>query len=156
MPLRWRFPTQLFQAPSAFLAKRRFALFAAATLTLVSYWPNGHANDLLSWTPLAIPPLEPPILSARTANRTYLRDYEDAVTAYTGLLLKAHTSNYIVQGFTSAVDAKDVTSLAKTRNIPLINGLGSGTLVDLARYGLKPEPTVQQALQDNTQVLSYG
>jgi len=96
------------------------------------------------------------LVEVGTTNRTHLRDYENAMTDQTALIMKAHTSNYIVQGFTTAVDAKDLTPLAKARAIPLIDDLGSGTLIDMSRYGLKPEPTVQQALENGADIVTFS
>ena len=82
------------------------------------------------------------LVEVGTTNRTHLKDYEQAIGDSTGLILKAHTSNYLIQGFTKSVPAPELAALARARKVPFVHDLGSGALVDLARYGLKPEPTV--------------
>ena len=78
-----------------------------------------------------------------TTNRTHPRDYENAITPDTALLLKVHTSNYSVVGFTAAVGLKDLVAIGEKHHLPVMEDLGSGTFIDFAHYGLMPEPTVQ-------------
>jgi len=91
-----------------------------------------------------------------TTNRTHLRDYADAIGADTALLLKVHTSNYLVQGFTKEVGTDEVMPLARERKLPLVDDLGSGTLIDLAKYGLRRERTVQDALKDGADLVTFS
>src|SRR5262249_29298384 len=77
---------------------------------------------------------------------THLADYAEAIGAQTGLILKAHTSNYRIEGFTKSVPAAELARLARTHKLPFVHDLGSGALVSLARFGVRPEPTVRQAL----------
>jgi L-seryl-tRNA(Ser) seleniumtransferase len=81
-----------------------------------------------------------------TTNRTHLADYEKAVNEDTGLILKVHTSNYKIVGFTEEVDIATLVALGKRINIPVINDLGSGCFLELDHYGLLREPTVMDAL----------
>ena len=85
-----------------------------------------------------------------------MRDYEQAVTEGTGLILKVHTSNYLIQGFTKSVPAPELAALARARGVPFVHDLGSGALVDLARYGLKSEPTVREALSEGADLVTFS
>jgi L-seryl-tRNA(Ser) seleniumtransferase len=96
------------------------------------------------------------LVEVGTTNRTHLKDYEQAISENTGLILKAHTSNYLIQGFTKAVPAPELSALARARRIPFIHDLGSGALVDFARYGLRPEPTVRASLAEGADLVTFS
>src|SRR5262245_32294412 len=91
-----------------------------------------------------------------TTNRTHKKDYGDPLSEKTGLILKVHTSNYRVEGFTAEVAARDLAVLARERGVPLVNDLGSGTLIDLARYGVPHEPTVAEAVAEGADLVSFS
>jgi L-seryl-tRNA(Ser) seleniumtransferase len=91
-----------------------------------------------------------------TTNRTHLRDYEDAIGENTTLLLKVHTSNYRVVGFTSEVQLEELVQIGKKYNLPVMNDLGSGCFVDLSPYGLEKEPTVQEAVKTGADVVTFS
>lgn len=91
-----------------------------------------------------------------TTNKTHLWDYENAITEETGALLKVHTSNYRVMGFTSAVDSEELYSLKEKYDLPLIEDLGSGVLIDLSKFGLEYEPTVQDSLRKGVDVVTFS
>lgn len=96
------------------------------------------------------------LISVGTTNKTHLYDYENAINENTAALLKVHTSNYKILGFTSTVDSSELFSLKEKYDIPLVEDLGSGVLVDLSKYGLEYEPTVQDSIKKGVDVVSFS
>jgi L-seryl-tRNA(Ser) seleniumtransferase len=91
-----------------------------------------------------------------TTNRTHKEDYVGAIGPKTGLILKVHTSNYRIEGFTKEVGARELSVLAREKKVPLVNDLGSGTLIDLARFGLTHEPTVKEAVAEGADLVTFS
>jgi len=91
-----------------------------------------------------------------TTNRTHLQDYERAIGPDTAMLLKVHTSNYAVQGFTRSVSEAQLAPLARARGVLLATDLGSGALVDMSRWGLPKEPTPQEMLAAGCDVVTFS
>lgn len=91
-----------------------------------------------------------------TTNRTHFTDFQEAIGPKTALLLKVHTSNFRVMGFTSEVSLQDLVQLGKEYQLPVVDDLGSGCLIDLSRHGLEKEPTVQETIKTGVDAVTIS
>jgi L-seryl-tRNA(Ser) seleniumtransferase len=91
-----------------------------------------------------------------TTNRTRLADYERAISPETGIILKVHTSNFRIMGFTEEADLGSLVALGKKHHLPVVDDLGSGCLIELDRYGLEREPTVRDCLAAGADVVTFS
>ncbi len=91
-----------------------------------------------------------------TTNKTHLSDYEEAITEETAVLLKVHTSNYRIIGFTETVPIEDLVPLGDQYGIPIVEDLGSGVLIDMSKYGITYEPTVQDSIRGGADVVCFS
>jgi L-seryl-tRNA(Ser) seleniumtransferase len=91
-----------------------------------------------------------------TTNRTHVRDYVNAINENTGLLMKVHTSNYSIEGFTKAVEEAELAAIGQAHSIPVVADLGSGSLVDLSQYGLPKEPMPQELIASGVSLVSFS
>ena len=91
-----------------------------------------------------------------TTNRTHLRDFAEALGPRSALVLKVHTSNFSIEGFSAAADESDLATLAKEADIPFIVDLGSGSLIDLDQFGLPHEPTPGETLDRGVDLVTFS
>jgi L-seryl-tRNA(Ser) seleniumtransferase len=96
------------------------------------------------------------LVEVGTTNKTHIKDYRDAIDADTGLILKVHTSNYRILGFTESVSGEQLATLAHEQGIPVFEDLGSGLLMDLTAYGLPREPTVREVLTNGIDIVTFS
>lgn len=96
------------------------------------------------------------LVEVGTTNRTHLYDYENNITEETGVFLKVHTSNFRVMGFTESVSLEEMARLGEKYNIPVVEDIGSGVLVDFSKYGFTYEPTVQESLSKGVDVVTFS
>ncbi|MEG9499403.1 L-seryl-tRNA(Sec) selenium transferase [Mannheimia indoligenes] len=96
------------------------------------------------------------LVEVGTTNRTHLKDYRNAITENTAFLMKVHTSNYHIEGFTSSVSEEELVELGKEFNLPVISDLGSGSLTDMRALNLPAEPMVQQKVAAGVSLVSFS
>lgn len=96
------------------------------------------------------------LVEVGATNKTHIDDYEDAINENTKVLMKVHTSNYKILGFTESVEIKELSNLSKQYNIPLIEDLGSGVFIDLSKYGLSYEPTILDSINQGADIVTFS
>ncbi|WP_138203980.1 L-seryl-tRNA(Sec) selenium transferase [Haloimpatiens lingqiaonensis] len=96
------------------------------------------------------------LVEVGTTNRTHLYDYENNINENTGVLLKVHTSNFKILGFTEEVSIEELVGLSKKYNVPVYEDIGSGVLIDYTKYGFTYEPTVQESLKKGMDVVTFS
>lgn len=96
------------------------------------------------------------LVDVGATNRTYVRDYDDAVTENTAAFLKVHTSNFRVEGFTATVETSDLVAVGRRRGIPVLHDVGSGSLLPTERYGMAHEPTPQEGITDGAALVFFS
>jgi len=96
------------------------------------------------------------LVEVGTTNRVHLRDYEEALSEPTGVVMRAHRSNFKIVGFTEEPDLKDIVEVAHKASVPVVDDLGSGSFLDTAKYSLAHEPTVQESLEAGVDVICFS
>lgn len=96
------------------------------------------------------------LVEVGSTNKTHLKDYEEAISEETKVLMKVHTSNYRILGFTENVDVDELCQLGKKYNLPVIEDLGSGVFLDISKYGLSYEPTVLDSIQKGADIVTFS
>lgn len=96
------------------------------------------------------------LIEAGTTNRTHIYDYENNINENTGVLLRVHSSNFKIIGFTERVPLRDLVQLGKKNNIPVIEDIGSGTLIDFTKYGFHYEPTVGNSIKEGVDIVTFS
>ena len=96
------------------------------------------------------------LVEVGTTNRTYLRDYDEAITPETALLLHVHQSNFRVEGFVHSATTEELVELGRRRGIPVVDDLGSGSLLDSSRFGLQHEPMVQERVAAGADLVAFS
>ncbi|MDH7482455.1 MAG: L-seryl-tRNA(Sec) selenium transferase [Armatimonadota bacterium] len=96
------------------------------------------------------------LIEVGTTNRTYVSDYENAISEETGLILKVHTSNFCIVGFAKSPALSELAELGKKKGIPVMEDIGSGALIDMSRFGLKSEPTVQESIRAGADIVTFS
>lgn len=96
------------------------------------------------------------LVEVGTTNRTHLTDYEKMINENTSMLLKVHTSNYHISGFTKSVSNREIAELAKEHGIISMEDLGSGVLIDFSKYGQKKEPTILESLNSGIDLITFS
>ena len=96
------------------------------------------------------------LVEVGATNKTHISDYEEVISENTKVLMKVHTSNYKILGFTENVEIDNLSLLSKKYNIPLIEDLGSGVFIDLSKYGLSYEPTVLDSLKNGADIVTFS
>ena len=96
------------------------------------------------------------LVEVGSTNKTHINDYEEAINENTKVIMKVHTSNYKILGFTKDVDIKELSKISKKNNIPMVEDLGSGVFIDLSKYGLSYEPTVLDSIKKGSDIVTFS
>lgn len=96
------------------------------------------------------------LVEVGSTNKTHIYDYENNISEETAAILKVHTSNYKILGFSEEVDIEDLSILGKRYDIPVIEDIGSGTLIDFSKYGITKEPTVMESIQKGADIVTFS
>jgi L-seryl-tRNA(Ser) seleniumtransferase len=96
------------------------------------------------------------LVEVGTTNRTHLYDYENNINENTGVLLKVHTSNFKIMGFTEEVPLEELVNLGKEKLVPVVEDIGSGVLIDFSKFGFSYEPTVQESIKKGVDIVTFS